>query len=381
MTRPDSDAAHANPAAPEPPGLAAEARQTGITLLLGGFGALAAYWLNFPAAMLVGPALCVTIAALAGLKAGISDKVRDVCFLFIGISIGSGFVPEAGAAILRWPLAFLTLLLTLAATILIGGWVLRRFFRFDPVSAVLAAAPGHLSFVLSLSADMGGDIGRVVIVQSLRLLTLTLVVPFLAVAMGYDVPAAAVPPGVPMPLPVLGTLAVLSLVAGAIFKRLSFPAPLILGAMAVSGLGHVADLTPGAVPPFILIPAFVIMGTLIGTRFANMSWQLFRESALAGIVVTFIATACATLGVIPVAWALGMELPHGLAAFAPGGLETMIALGAILGAEPAFLAACHVVRLLILSVMIPVAVTRATRRRGGRGDTPPEAGDKAQLMN
>ncbi|WP_163025894.1 AbrB family transcriptional regulator [Chachezhania antarctica] len=363
MTRSHSDAPDASPPAPEAQGLAAETRQTGITLAIGGIGAALAFWLNFPAAMLVGPALCVTIAALAGVKVGIAMRVRDVCFLFLGISIGAGFVPEAGAAILRWPLAFVALLVTLAVTIAVGGWVLRRFFGFDPVSAVLAAAPGHLSFVLSLSADMGGDIGRVVIVQSLRLLTLTLVVPFLAVAMGYEVPAAAMAPGDPMPLWILAMLVVLGIAVGAVFNRLNFPAPLILGTMAVSGLGHVADLTPGTVHPVILIPAFVIMGTLIGTRFADMSWPLFRQSAFAGFTVTLIAAGSAAIGVIPVCWALGMELPHGLAAFAPGGLETMIVLGAILGAEPAFLAACHVVRLLILSVMIPVAVARASRRR------------------
>ncbi len=334
-----------------------------MTLALGGVGALGAIWLGLPAATLIGPSLLVTAVALAGVRVGIADIVRDICFLFIGLSVGAGFVPEAGAAILRWPLAFLALGVTLGLTIAVGGWVLRRFFGFDRTSGVLAAAPGHLSFVLSISMESGGDVGRVVIVQSMRLLTLTLVVPFLAVAMGYEVPPVAVIATAPMALWVLGLLAMAGLALGWVFGKLKFPAPLVLGAMGASAVSHVVDLTPGGVPQWILMPAYVVMGTLIGTRFAMMSWRLFRQSAVAGLVTTLVGAVFAGLGAIPVAWALEMELPHVLVSFSPGGLETMIALGAIMGVNAAFLTACHVVRLVILSAMIPFAVSRAGRHR------------------
>ena len=67
---------------------------------------------------------------------------------------------------------------------------------------------------------------------------------------------------------------------------------------------------------------------------------------------------CAT----PVAMFLDMPLTHVLVAFAPGGLETMIVMGAVLGANPGFVAACHVGRLLVLSVLVPVMAARARDR-------------------
>ena len=53
-----------------------------------------------------------------------------------------------------------------------------------------------------------------------------------------------------------------------------------------------------------------------------------------------------------------MPLAHVLVAFAPGGLETMIAIGVVLGVIPGFVAACHIARLLVLSVYLPMMLAR-----------------------
>jgi len=63
-----------------------------------------------------------------------------------------------------------------------------------------------------------------------------------------------------------------------------------------------------------------------------------------------------------VAWALGMPLAHVLVAFAPGGLETMIALGAVLAVVPGFVAACHIMRLVVLSVLLPAMLARLVQQ-------------------
>ncbi len=113
-----------------------------------------------------------------------------------------------------------------------------------------------------------------------------------------------------------------------------------------------------------MMPAFLVMGTLIGTRFSGMSPAQLRGSLLAGLAATVIGAGVAALTALPVAAALSMPAAHVLTGFAPGGLETMIALAAALGANPGFIAACHIIRLLILSVLIPVALHRVGRPAG-----------------
>lgn len=328
------------------------------SLAIGAFGAGAAFALGLPAPQLIGPALAVTAAGLAGLRLGLSLPLRETGFIVLGIGVGAGFDPAAFDAILRWPLAFIALGLSLYLSLITCRALLTRAFRFDRRSAVLAAAPGHLSFVLSLAADLGGDVSRVAMVQSVRLLTLTLLVPLAAVAMGYEISVTSIIAGPPMALPVMALMLALGLGTGLLFRRLGTPAPLLLGGMAVSALAHVTDTVHGGVPPWLLTPAFVLLGTLIGARFSGITLAQLRDTALAGISVTFIAGGFSALAAAPIAVTLGVPVPHVLAAFSPGGLETMVALGAALGADPSFTAASHIMRLTILSVLIPLVVPR-----------------------
>ncbi|MDX2483381.1 MAG: AbrB family transcriptional regulator [Pseudodonghicola sp.] len=329
------------------------------TIAIGALGAGIAWTLSAPAALLVGPALAVTLAGLTGLRCAISAPLMQICFVVLGMGVGAGFTEQAGGAVLRWPLAFAALALSMPVTMLLCRLILQHGFRFDRRSAVLAAAPGHLSFVLAAAADSGGDVARIAVVQSIRLLALTLIVPFAALAMGYRLTASVLPTGTPMDAAHLIALAVIGVALGLVFRRLHLPAPILLGPMLASTLGHVTGLTPGTLPVWLMMPAFLVMGTMIGTRFSNMQLAQVRAALLAGLAVTLAGAGIAALAAVPVALALGIPQSHVLAGFAPGGLETMIALSAALGASPGFVAACHIIRLLILSFLIPLALHRA----------------------
>lgn len=331
---------------------------TARALIIGAIGAALAYAVSVPAAILIGPALAVSLAGLRGVQVAIADPLRAVCFVILGLGIGTGFDPQAGHAILRWPLAFAVLFAALVVIIWLCRAALVRWFGFDRRSAALASAPGHLSFVLGLAHDSGCDVARVAVVQTIRLLALTLSVPFVAWIMGYHMQGAMLPSRSVASLQHIAILAGAGVVAGLVFQRLSLPAPLLMGPFAVSAIGQVTGLTPGGLPDWLIVPAFLVLGTLIGTRFSGMSARQFRDSLAAGLTATAIAVTISVLAALPVAALLGMPAAHVVVAFAPGGLETMIALGAAMGAGPGFVAACHIVRLLILTVLIPLSVGR-----------------------
>ncbi|TDK47494.1 AbrB family transcriptional regulator [Antarcticimicrobium luteum] len=332
------------------------------TIAVGALGAGIAWALSVPAALLVGPALTVTLAGLAGMRCAISAPLMQVSFAVLGMGVGAGFTEQAGGAILQWPLAFAVLALAMPVTMALGRLILQHGFGFDRRSAVLAAAPGHLSFVLAAAADSGSDLARIAVVQSIRLLALTLIVPFAALALGYRMAASVLPPGVPMDTAHLIALAAIGVALGLVFRRLNLPAPILLGPMLASTLGHVTGLTPGTLPAWLMTPAFLVMGTLIGTRFSGMLPAQVRAALLAGLAVTLAGAGVAALAALPVALILGIPQAHVLTGFAPGGLETMLALGVAMGASPGFVAACHIIRLLVLSFLIPIALHRAGRQ-------------------
>ncbi len=155
-----------------------------------------------------------------------------------------------------------------------------------------------------------------------------------------------------------GVMLVLAAVAGMALGRLGVPAPLLVGPMLVSAIGHLSGLAPGVLPLWLVLPAYLVLGALIGTRFSGVSLADLTSGLAAGLAVTAVAVLLALVASVPVALALGVPLAHLLVAFAPGGFETMIAMGAVLGVVPGFVAACHMMRLLVLSVLLPLMLSR-----------------------
>ncbi|KPP85071.1 MAG: putative ammonia monooxygenase [Rhodobacteraceae bacterium HLUCCA08] len=338
----------------------AQLRDTVPTLVIGVAGAALFWLIGFPAAVLTGPAAAVSIATLAGLRTHMPIGLRNAIFLVLGVQIGGTVTPEVIATALAWPLSLAVLTVTLVIVLMIVRAVLRHGFGYDRMTAFLAATPGHLSYILGLSADVAADVPRIALVQSVRVLMLTLLVPVLIALWGVEGNAALADRGALGP-PVLAVMLGLSLGVGLGFKRLGIPAPLLLGAMAVSALGHGSDLTPGAMPTWLGTAAFIGMGTLIGTRFTGLDRRGLAGAFLAGVVSTLIACVVASAGAWLAAGIVGLPPAALLLAFAPGGVEVMGAIAIETGLEPAFVAAHHVFRLFVLSILVPVLLARERR--------------------
>jgi len=341
-------------------GMPRELGQTAGTLVLGCLGALAFWAVGFPAPFLTGPATLVTLASLLGVPTRIGPRLRDICFFVIGISIGASVTPEVVRTAITWPLSLLVLAAALYAMMWLCRRMLERGFGFDPLTALLAATPGHLSYVLGLTVDMKADLSRVAIVQSIRVLLLTLLVPVILTL--WSGPVTAVP-AVPhsMELWAMFGTACLAVICGLLLKWLNVPAAFLLGGMLVSAIGHATDWMPGSVPVELTIAAFVTMGALIGTRFRGVSMSELRRGIWAGCMVTLLACAVAAMAAGGAAYLLDLPPAMLLIAFAPGGVEIMAAMAVQIGVEPAFVAAHHVLRLLILTVLVPVLLRNLRR--------------------
>ena len=329
-----------------------------LTLGVAAFGAALAWALSFPAYLLTGPALAVSLAGVAGLRMQIANPLRDAAFIGIGIGIGSTVTPETTAAMLRWLVAFVVMAVMLTVVMWSCARLLRVVFGFDRDSAILAAAPGHLSFVIALSAETGVDTLRVTLVQSVRLLALTLIVPLIARGLGMEIAANPLSGAGALGWDAFAALAVLSLALGLVMKRLRLPAALLIGAMVVSGLGHGAGVVEGGLARWLGMACLLVLGALIGTRFTGVTVAQVRATLAAGLAVTALSTLISAVAALAVASALGLGPATVLAAFAPGGFETMIAIGASLGGDAGFVAAAHVIRLMILTALIPAMLGR-----------------------
>ena len=78
-------------------------------------------------------------------------------FVFIGISLGAVVTPETLHGMATYPLSIAVLLVTMACVGYFGATYLRLVHGWDTAAAYLAAAPGGLSQVMAIAAEIGVD--------------------------------------------------------------------------------------------------------------------------------------------------------------------------------------------------------------------------------
>ncbi|MEM1376926.1 MAG: AbrB family transcriptional regulator [Pseudomonadota bacterium] len=330
-------------------------RDLALSFAVAGLGALVFSIIQFPAPSLTGSAVAIAVAGVMGLRTEMPVWLRNIAFILLGINIGTTVTPEMLASAAQWPLSIAVLLVCLIVSMGLTRWVLVRFLGFDGPTATLASAPGHLSYVLSLSLEKEADTARIAVVQSIRVLFIKLTVPlFVATwfgATGIDL----LPPNLMTPQSLALSFGV-TIAVGFVFTLLRLPAAYLLAGMFVSASLHVTSTTDGRMPDVLTIASFLTMGMLVGSRFSGKSWAELRPALAAGFWVTVICISVAIVGAVIVALAMGVPAPLLIVAFAPGGVEAMAAIAVILGLDPAFVAAHHVSRLLVLTFLIPFLV-------------------------
>jgi membrane AbrB-like protein len=242
-----------------------------LTFGIAAVGAGLTYAVSFPAPFLTGPAIAVTLAGLAGIRTAAPPQgARDVVFIILGLTIGQGVTPEVLDAMRTWPVTLTALAASILAIILLTRAALVRYWSMDPTTAFLSSSPGHLSYVLGLTEGVKADLKTVSIVQSIRVLALTLLVPA-AIALTGQLPErpAIVPEEtalVPLVLMIL-----CAAVVGYFLHRLKLPAAYLIGGMLVSVGLHVTGIVEGVMSYWLAAAAFVSLGALIGSRFSGVT--------------------------------------------------------------------------------------------------------------
>lgn len=332
-----------------------------ITLTIGILGAYLANYIGFPAPYLAGPVIAVSIAAACGIKVSVLKQLTNIVFVFVGILMGSTIIPEVLDAVIAWPFSFIAVVLTIYILLYVGFWLLHLVFGYDRNTAMLASAPGHLSYVMSVATEIKADVAIVSIIQSTRLIILTLAVPIIIDQLDLISPSIQ-DTRTDMTLIVLVITIIAAVLLGLLFQRLNFPAALLLGGMAVSTATHISGLTTGGVPSWLSVPTYIYLGCLIGTRFAGLQLKQLKLACFAGLIMTLVVISLSGTAAYIVTQVTEISLSATMIAFAPGGLETMAAMAIILGVDTAYVGSHHILRLFILSIMLPVALKYKAKR-------------------
>jgi membrane AbrB-like protein len=289
--------------------------------------------------------------------------LRNLAFAGLGCSLGAGFTPEFLSNVGRWPLSLALLCAGMLAILACCAWILVRFFGFSPRAAVLSTSPGALSYTIALAVGGGIDTRPVMVLQSLRLLAITLTLPPALMLIGQPGSfwGGEAPPILSWPVSV--ALIAVAFAVGYAGERRRVPAAFLLAGMSLSGALHAGGVVEGILPGPMVFAAFVVTGCVIGSRFTQVRPGDLRGVMVASFTVTAVAIGMSVMFALAASRLFGIGFAGTWIAYAPGGVEGMAAMAIALGYDPAFVATHHLVRIVFLIMVLPFVLRVAGRIR------------------
>jgi uncharacterized protein len=324
-----------------------------MTFLAAAAGGGIAWFAGVPVPFLLGASLVTAIAAIVGLDVRLPEPVRVFAFFALGIQAGSGVTPAAMEQVWLWPTSFAALLAAVAATITVTYLYLTRARGWSRQTAFFASLPGALTFVLAAARETDADYRAVTVLQTVRLfLIIGLVVPLISALQG----GPALSPQLPLPPDALWQFGLL-LAAGILgalvgyFSRL--PGGMMLGALLSSALLFGTAVVNVRLPPAFANIGMIVLGIVIGGRFLGLGANEVRKLFAASFNAFVLGTAAAALIGFLLHLATGIGMSKIALAFVPGAMEAMTVISFVLGVDPTYVAAHHVMRFLFIAVSVP----------------------------
>ncbi len=328
--------------------------QVVLTLTIGTGGALVARLAGLPAAALIGSTLAVSAVSFCRLPTRVPTWLRNMAFAAIGCSLGSGVNTDFLELAVKWPLSLSGLVLVMGAILLVSSWVLTAFFGQSKTTAILAASPGALTYSLAIAATGVGDARAIIVIQSIRLLSITAGLPLVLDLL--DLPHGSGGAGGQSSIALAATagLFLLTLLFGFLLTRWRLPAAYLIAGVLVSGILHYLGVVSGRPQSGFLLTGFVITGAVIGARFTSIPLADIKRLVGGALAVVVVSSAVAALFAALTAKFLGLPFGQVWVAYAPGGVEAMAAMALSLGYDSAFVATHHLFRIILLLFILPV---------------------------
>jgi len=295
----------------------------------------------------------VASAGIAGRRMGLPQPIAHVVLMTLGLSLGAMVSPALIKNLSAYPL---TIALLAAATFCAtfgSSLYLQRIHGWDRTSALLAGSPGALSQIVMLAAEKDADIAGIAVVQIMRVIILTAMVPLLLAATGMTGHGPLASRGAPATPLALAELAAAAVAASLLLRWLNFPASWMFGAMLGSSVLHGAGWVDGTLPQWAYITAVIGIGTLIGSRFGKIKPRTILNHIGAALGSFAVAVAISAVFVAAIALTTHVKFSDIVVAFAPGAMDAMLALALTLHVDPVFVGAHHLSRFIFVSIATP----------------------------
>ena len=317
--------------------------------------AMLAEYFNIPLAWFLGPMLITSIASLTGIKIKMPRLILSLVLIFLGLYIGNYIDKTLFSQIQQWALTSLIMLAYIILSVLLVSKYLQKFSNYDKKTSIFSAAPGALGPLMILAEDEKSDLSQVATSHLIRLIIIITVFPFVVNSF-YNVEDARLiaEPIINQNIYHLIILIIFSIVLILIFDKLRIPAALLAGTLVASGFLQITEIAAYKLSPNVIDYCLLVLGSSVGCRFADKSFNEIARNALHSFVATFMLVALGLLAAYIAGLVIDKNFFTLLLSFCPGGIYEVAVIAIFFDLDPEFVAFHHIIRLLMILFIVPI---------------------------
>ena len=331
-----------------------------LTLALALAGALACVWLRTPIPWTIGPLVASGLASVFGYPTRSLVPLRNAGQWLIGAALGLYFTPQVTALVvsLWWAIAA-AIAWALGLGWMFGQWLHRRHApeiggqaEQQRATSYFAGAIGGASEMTLLAERAGGRTEMVAAAHSLRLLLVTLTVPFALTFSGMHGLDPAVPGMRVVHWPGLALLLAAAGLGSWLMTRTGRANPWFMGALLVTMGITMLGVELSALPQWMTNLAQLFIGVSLGVCFsAEFVHTAPRWLVSVALGTVLMIVACAGVAAL-LAWACDLHWATMVLGTSPGGIAEMAITAKVLQLGVPVVTAFQVCRLVAVLVLV-----------------------------
>ena len=330
-------------------------KEFALVILVSIPGAMIADFLAIPLAWFLGPMLVTSIITLFGFKTRMPKLVLSIILILLGLYIGNYIDKNLFSQIDQWAWTSFIMLAYIVISVLLVSKYLQKFSGYDKKTSLFSAAPGALGPLLILAEDQKSDLSQVATSHLIRLIIIITVFPFIVQSF-YGLGTGNIDEIIIENQNIfdLIILIFLSLILIYLFDKLRLPAALLSGTLVASGFLQITEFAVYKLPPNIIDYCLLILGSSVGCRFANKTFNDIAKNALHSFVATFLLVLLGIIAAFSAGFFIDKNFYTLLLSYCPGGIYEVAVIAIFFDLDPEFVSFHHIIRLLIILFVVPI---------------------------
>jgi membrane AbrB-like protein len=330
-------------------------KEFALVIIISVPSAIVAEFFNVPLAWFLGPMLITSMASLTGFKTKMPRLVLSLVLIFLGLYIGNYIDKSLFFQIQQWAWTSLIMLVYIVISVLLVSKYLQKYSNYDKKTSVFSAAPGALGPLMILAEDEKSDLSQVATSHLIRLIIIITVFPFVVNSF-YNLEDAELVKKIIVNQNIyhLLILIIFSIILILVFDKFKVPAALLTGTLVASGFLQITEVAAYKLPPNIIDYCLLILGSSVGCRFADKSFNEISRNALHSFVATLMLVILGICAAYIASLIIDKNFFTLLLSYCPGGIYEVAVIAIFFDLDPEFVAFHHIIRLLMILFIVPI---------------------------